>query len=70
MTRTERAILDFYQTKQEREQDRCAVAHPDSTADLIARIQRGARGSVPDIIAKAPPTPIAIVMPFFSNSAR
>jgi len=42
MTLTERAILDFFQTKKEREQDRYYVAHPDSTADLIARIQHGA----------------------------
>jgi hypothetical protein len=44
MTLTERAILDFYQTPEEREQDasRYTVAHPNDPQDLINRIQRGA----------------------------
>ena len=43
MTLTERAILDFYQTSEEREQDRYYTARlTDSTADLIARVQASA----------------------------
>ena len=38
----EKAIREVYPTLLEQEQDRYAVAHPDSTADLIARIQAGA----------------------------
>ena len=36
------AIREFLPTRQELESDRYAVAHPDNTADLIARLQAGA----------------------------